>query len=220
MADSTLKITDQSGLTAPAITESLDQLALKQRILAQVAQSRRARESSNIDDKSVAIRARIQRRLAAQRQANTVTQAQGVETIRLAEADRKDHQAAAESQRTFPESEAVGAQASVQEGRDSMDHNSAIDWIRLHFADQGQKAAAEAPTSRRTINFRNQAAASSMEMQSEFARLQTKAQAEKERADFVAALLENVLSSLTSSLIKHQAKITAMQAQINALQGR
>jgi hypothetical protein len=59
-----------------------------------------------------------------------------------------------------------------------------------------------------------------MEMQSEFARLQTKAQAEKERADFVAALLENVLSSLTSSLIKHQAKITAMQAQINALQGR
>jgi len=220
MADIQVKITPQAGLAATKATaESLDQLARKRRILAQVAQSRRARESSNIDDKSAAIRARIQRRLAAQRQASAATPAQGVEAVWLAEADRK-HQHAADSQRTLPEAEEVGDHAFVQEGRDSLAHHTPMNSGGLRFMEQGQVAAAEALTSRRILSFRNQAAASNREMQSEIARLQTKAQAEKERADVVAALLENVLSSSTSSLIKHQARLEAMQAQINALQGR
>jgi len=221
MADIQVNIVPQAGFAAAKATDvPLNKVTRKQRILNRLAESRRARESSNIDDKSAAIRARIQRRLAAQRQATADTQSDGVEAVRLAEADRKNQQTAADSQRTSPEAETIGDHASGQEGPDSLAHHKAIDWGGLGFMEQDQEAAAEAPTSRRILSVRNQAAASNREMESEIARLQTKAQAEKERADFVAALLENVLSSSTSSLIKHQARLEAMQSQINVLQGR
>ena len=76
---------------------ALDPLARKQRILDHLELSRRARQSSHIDDKSAAAQARIQRRLAARRRDIAATQALGLEAARLAEADRGTRPAAGDA---------------------------------------------------------------------------------------------------------------------------
>ncbi len=190
------------------------------RILDHLAQSRRARQSSNFDDKAAAAQARIQRRLAAQRQESTVNQAHGIEAARFAEADREANQAAADAQEALAGPKATGIPASAQEWLDSVAQLMELRWGGSRFTAQAHEAAVEAPISRRNANFQGPAAAFTGPDQREIARLEARAKAEKQRADFVAILLENVLSSSTASLIKHQSKLEAMQAQINALQGR
>ena len=221
MADIQANSTPQDGLAAAkAAATSLDPLALKQRILDHLAQSRRARQSSNFDDKTTAAQARIQRRLAAQRQESTVTQAHDIEAARLAQADREASQEAADAQETLAGPKATGIPASAQEWLDSVAQLMNLRWGGSRFTAQAQETAVETPPSRRNANFQGPAAAFTGPDQREIARLEARAKAEMQRADFVAILLENVLSSSTASLIKHQAKLEAMQAQINALQGR
>lgn len=221
MADIHVHSTSQDVLAEDkAIPGSFDQFARKQRILERLAQSRRARRSSNFDDKTAAAQARIQRRLAARRQESAVTQAHDTEAARFAEADLEARRAATDARRTLAGPKAAGDPASAQEWLDSAVRLLNLRWGASRSTAQAQEAAAEAPGSRRPANFQGPAAAFTGPDQLEIARLEARAKAEKQRADFVAILLENVLSSSTASLIKHQTRLEAMQAQINALQGR
>jgi hypothetical protein len=221
MADNQVHSTSQDVLAADkAISGSLDHLARTQRILDHLAQSRRARQSSNFDDKTAAAQARIQRRLVAQRRQSTANQTQDIEAARFAEADREASQEATTARRALAGPEATGNPASAQEWLDSAVRLLDLRWGGSRSTAQAQEAATEVPTSRRHANLQRPAAAFAGPDQREFARLEDRAKSERQRADFVANLLENVLSSSTASLIKHQTKLEAMQAQINALQGR
>src|SRR5262245_59444338 len=115
MADFEVKITPRSGITpVKAIAESLDQLARREHILEHLAQSRRARESSNIDSKIAAVQARIERRLAAQRQEYATAQAQVVGAAPFAEAEQRPGQAADDVSRKLSGVEAAAGQSSIQ----------------------------------------------------------------------------------------------------------
>ncbi|HEU0011157.1 MAG TPA: hypothetical protein VFT34_15170 [Verrucomicrobiae bacterium] len=221
MADIQVHSTSQDVLAADTATRgALDQFVRKQRILDHLAQSRRARQSSNFDDKTAVAQARIQRRLAARRQESAVAQSQDIEAARLAQADRVESQEATDPRRTLSGPKTAGDPASAQEWLDSAVRLLNLRWGDSRSTAQTQEAAAEAPGSRRHANFQGPAAAFTGPDQREIAHLEARAKAEKQRADFVAILLENVLSSSTASLIKHQTRLEAMQAQINALQGR
>jgi len=213
MADFEVKITPRSGLAAvKALAESLDQLARKQRILEHLAHSRRARLSSNFDDRSAATQARILRRLVARRQDAIVNQTQGP----LAEPKAK--LAAAGSQEIPPEPQLADEPTAVQEWRDLLARLGRLNSGDAPFA--GQAPESTTPAARRSIRIQNQAPTIRGPEQNEIARLQARANAETQRADLVVALLEDVLSASTARILKHQARLEAMQAQINALQGR
>src|SRR5437867_6872321 len=100
--------------------QTRDPHARRQRITGHVELSRRARQSSHIDDKSAAAQARIQRRLAARRRDIAATQALGLEAARLAEADRGTRPAAGDAQRILQGSDASGEPASAHDWRESM----------------------------------------------------------------------------------------------------
>ena len=213
MADFEVNITPRSGLaTINALARSFDQLARKQRILEHLAQSRRARLASNFDDRSTVAQARIQRRLAARRQDAIANQAQ----VPLAEPKSKP--AAAGSQQTLPEAESAGDSATVQEWHDLLARFGRLGSGVAPFAGQAPEASTAA--ARRSVRIQNQAPTIRGPEQNEIARLQARANAETQRADLVVALLENVLSASTARIIQHQARLEAMQAQLNALQGR
>jgi len=215
MADIQVNITSQSEVAA---AESLAQFARKQRIHAHLAQSRRARQSSRFDDKSAAAQARIQRRLAAQRKDTVAIQTGSLEIDRLAEADRKARPEATDAQRTIPEAEEDPT--SVQPWPDSLAQLRKLRWGDSPSAAPSPEATAEATIARRGVGIQSPAAAFPGPQQGEIARLQAKAKAETQRADLVTALLEDVLNASTARIVKHQARLEAMQAQINALHGR
>jgi len=199
---------------------ALDPLARKQRILDHLELSRRARQSSHIDDKTAAAQARIQRRLAARRRDIAATQALGLEAARLAEADRGTRPAAGDAQRILQGSEASGEPASAQDWRDSMAELRQANLRGSRFTAPDPEATVQIAAVRRNIGTQPPAATFASPEQNDLARLQAKAKAEKQRAEFLTALLEDVLSASTARIIKHQARLEAIQAQINALQGR
>ena len=205
MADFEVKITSRSS--------SSDRLARRQRVLDHLAQSRRARQSSNIDDRSAAARARIQRRLATRRGHSATGEARDTEAVRQAETAPETRPGAGR----LPPDEAMDP-SSAQAWRESLARLRDFNWADAAFAGQVPDIAgqAAAPRGGRAPG----PAATVRGSESDVARLQAKASAETQRADTVVALLENVLSASTARIIQHQARLEAMQAQINALQGR
>lgn len=194
--------------------------ARKRRILGHLAQSRRARESSRFDDKAAAAQARIQRRLSAQRQEVARIQASGLEAAHMDEADVNARIGSADAQGILRRSEATEDANSVQALRDSMARLRKLDRSGSRFIAPVPDAAAQAAAGPRRVGVQEPATAFTNPEQGEIARLQVMAKSEKERADFVAALLQDVLSASTARIMKHQARLEAMQAQINSLQGR
>ena len=91
---------------------------------------------------------------------------------------------------------------------------------RSRFTAPAPEAAVQIAAARRNVSIQPPTSTFASPAQNEIARLQAKAKAETERAEFVTALLENVLSASTARILKHQARLEAIQAQINALQGR
>lgn len=203
----------------PSSTSNDTSLHRRQRILDHLALSRRARQSSRFDDKNFAALARIQRRLAARRDQGTSAQDQSIEGAQQSETNR-EIRPAADTQQSQSRPRANGVPADAQEWLDSMAHLMKLHWSDSRFTAQTEAPAIEASISRRDARLENRPAALTGPDQSEIVRLQSRAKAEQQRADLVANLLEQVLSSSAASLLKHQARLEAMQSQINALQGR
>ena len=203
----------------PSSTSNDTSLNRKQRILDHLALSRRARQSSRFDDKNFAALARIQRRLTARRDQGTDAQAQSIEGAQQAATDR-ELRPTSDAQQSQSRRTATGVPAEAQEWLDSMAHLMKLHWSDSRFTAHDESPAIEASTSRRDARLESRPTTLTGPDQNEIARLQSRAKAEQQRADLVANLLEQVLNSSAASLLKHQARLEAMQSQINALQGR
>ena len=189
----------------------------KKRIRDQSNQRRRARLASLFDDKSAA--GLFQSWLADQRQRAAAVEAREREAAGLAEAARKANSVTADAHKNLAELEVAGGATSLKEKLDPLALLSELLSSESPLPAKAAEGAALSAAERRGDGLQNQTPFSSPK-QNEMARLQARAKAETQRADFVTGLLEEMLSASAARIVKHQARLEALQAQINALQGR